>query len=101
MRSGHAVKLISPQFVNRMEAIGLTYRGPSHPRGRRAEPWPKELPKDSNCVPTYHSTHQTPASATRQLDHVFASNGMDIEVAAINSVEKWGPSDHCCIEILV
>ncbi len=58
---------------DRMEALGLAFVGPQHPHGRQAEPWPDELPRESLNVPTFHSTKQTPASATRQLDFVFAS----------------------------
>jgi hypothetical protein len=43
------------------------------------------------------------ASATRQLDFVFASRSIAnrIQVAVRNGVEEWGPSDHCCLEITV
>ena len=87
----------------RMEAIGLPFRGPQYPDGRQAEPWPDELPRDSLNVPTYHHSRQTPATATRQLDFVFASRGMgrSVETRALNGVGEWGPSDHCRIEINV
>ena len=85
----------------RMEALGLVFAGPQHPQGRQAEPWPDELPRGSLNVPTYHSAQQTPASATRQLDFVFASRGMadSVRVRALNEPEQWGPSDHCRVEI--
>jgi hypothetical protein len=59
------------------------------------------LPKDSKNVPTYRSSRQTPASATRQLDFVFASESIAhrVKVSALNGVEEWGPSDHCRIQI--
>ena len=57
----------------RMKALGLPFVGPQAPNGRQADPWPDELPRDSRNVPTYHTNRQTPATATRQLDFVFAS----------------------------
>lgn len=85
----------------RMEALGLRCVGPSAPNGRQADPWPKELPKESKNVPTYHSAQQTPATATRQLDYVFASESIAdrLHVRALNSVDEWGPSDHCRVVI--
>ena len=49
----------------RLEALGLRFVGPQAPHGRQADPWPSELPEASKNVPTFHSTHQTPATATR------------------------------------
>lgn len=85
----------------RMEAIGLSFVGPQAPAGRLAEPWPEELPAESMNVPTYHTSHQTPATASRQLDFVFASPGLaeSLRVYALNEVEGWGPSDHCRVNI--
>ena len=87
----------------RMSSLGLSFVGPQAPAGRRAEPWPDELPRTSNNVPTYHTNHQTPATATRQLDFVFASNGLAerVRVRALNEPDHWGPSDHCRVEIEV
>ena len=87
----------------RMAALGLPFVGPQAPHGRQAEPWPDELPPDSRNVPTFHSSYQTPAGATRQLDFVFASERMAdaVRVHALNEVERWGPSDHCRLEIEV
>ena len=87
----------------RMEALGLEFCGPQAPHGRQADPWPEELLKDSLNVPTYHSTHQSPISATRQLDFVFASRGLAerVQVRALNTPDEWGPSDHCRLEIQV
>jgi hypothetical protein len=42
----------------RADALGLRFVGPRFPNGRQAEPWPTELPADSDCVPTYH--HRDP-----------------------------------------
>jgi len=87
---------------DRLEALGLQFAGPQAPEGgRQADPWPKELPKTSKNVPTYHTTHQSPETASRQLDFVFASKSLidDVNVRAINNPDEWGPSDHCRIEI--
>jgi hypothetical protein len=86
---------------DRAEALGLRFVGPEHPRGRQADPWPDELPSGSTCVPTYYHGEQTPATATRQLDFVFASASLAqrIEVTALNDPGEWGPSDHCRLRI--
>lgn len=47
--------------------------GPSTRTVGRADLHPAELPADSACVPTFHHNRQTPQTATRQLDFVFAS----------------------------
>jgi hypothetical protein len=85
----------------RADALGLRFVGPKYPNGRQADPWPDELPSDSLCVPTFHHAQQTPATATRQLDFVFASTSIAdrIEVRALNTPEAWGPSDHCRVVI--
>ena len=85
----------------RMDALGLRFIGPQAPNGRQADPWPDELPRDSLNVPTYRTNRQTPATATRQLDFVFASDGLgnSLTARALNSPEHWGPSDHCRLEI--
>ena len=90
-------------IFNRMEALGLSFVGPQMPDGRCADPWPDELPRSSKNVPTFYHTKQTPASATRQLDFVFAFNGLaeHVKVVALNTPEQWGPSDHCHIEITI
>ena len=87
----------------RMKAVGLTFVGPQAPDGRRADPWPDELPGDSDNVPTFHTTHQSPATATRQLDFVVASGDLagEVRVRARNAPDDWGPSDHCRVEIEV
>lgn len=87
----------------RMEAIGIRFIGPQAPGGRVAEPWPLELPASSKNVPTYHTRYQTRATATRQLDFVFASSGFAeaLRVRALNDDATWGPSDHCRVEVEV
>ena len=42
-------------------------------------------------------------ASNNQLEYVFASRGFhkSLKVRALNSVEDWGPSDHCRIEIEV
>ncbi|MCY3786999.1 MAG: hypothetical protein OXG47_09795 [bacterium] len=44
-----------------------------------------------------------PADALSQFDYVFASRGFHNEVTAraLNTVEEWGPSDHCRLLIEV
>jgi endonuclease/exonuclease/phosphatase family metal-dependent hydrolase len=88
---------------DRMAALGLSFVGPQAPGGRQAEPWPDELPRMSKNVPTYHSRAQTPATCTRQLDFVFASDSLAgrLRVRALNDPDQWGPSDHCRVEIEV
>jgi hypothetical protein len=86
---------------SRIEALGLKFLGPQTPNGRQADPWPTELPASSKNVPTFYTNHQTPKSATRQLDFVFASEGIAdrVRVAALNQPDDWGPSDHSRILI--
>lgn len=88
---------------SRMAALGLSFVGPQAPAGRRADPWPDELPRTSNNVPTFHTSHQTPATSMRQLDFVFASNGLAerVRVRAQNEPDHWGLSDHCRVEIVI
>ena len=85
----------------RMDALGMPLVGPQAPHGRQADPWPDELPMDSKNVPTFHSNRQTPATARRQLDYVFASRDLadSVRVRALNEPDEWGPSDHCRLEI--
>jgi hypothetical protein len=86
---------------DRAEALGLQFIGPEHPYGRQADPWPSELPPGSTCVPSYHHSRQTPETATRQLDFVFASRSFahHVHAMALNDPSDWGPSDHCCVLI--
>ena len=88
---------------DRMRALGLSFVGPQAPAGRRADPWPDELPRTSHNVPTYYTNHQMPATATRQLDFVFASKGLaeQCQVSARNEPDAWGPSDHCQVHIVM
>ena len=85
----------------RMEAMGMPFVGPHYPNGRRAEPWPSELPAESNNVPTYHTNRMNPAQAERQLDFVFASADLVkwLHVRALNEPSEWGPSDHCRVQV--
>ena len=83
------------------EALNLRFVGPEYPNGRRADPWPQELPSDSLCVPTFHHSRQSPSTATRQLDFVFASAPLarHVDVRALNQPDQRGPSDHCRVVI--
>ena len=86
---------------DRMAALGFRFVGPQSPNGRQANPWPDELPRTSLNVPTFRTSQQTPATATRQLDFVFASDSIAERVTAraVNQPDEWGPSDHCRIQI--
>jgi exonuclease III len=87
---------------DRLSTLGLEFVGPQAPHGRLADPWPeRELPRDSKNVPTFYTNQQTPATATRQLDFVFASGALRnrMQVTALNDPAHWGPSDHCVVEI--
>ena len=86
---------------DRMEVMGLPCIGPEYPNGRQADPWPDELPPDSRNVPTFHTLKQSPETATRQPDYVFASTDLagSLNVRALNNPDEWGPSDHCRIGI--
>ena len=89
---------------DRMEAIGLEFMGPQLPDGRQAEVLATGEPADSRNVVTYYLPGKNPETASNnQLDFVFASRGFheSIKVRALNSVEEWGPSDHCRLEIEV
>lgn len=83
---------------DRMKALGMRFVGPQAPDGgRQADPRPQELPEDSLNVPTFYHSRQSPETASRQLDFVFASESIAdrVTVKALNSAEEWGPSDHC------
>ena len=86
---------------DRFAAVGLNFVGPQFPNGRQAHPWPDELPRDSLNVPTFHTNRRMPATATRQLDFVFASRDIAnrVQTRALNLPEDWGGSDHCRIRI--
>ena len=89
---------------DRMEVIGLEFMGPQLPDGRQAETLATGEPADSRNVVTYYLPGKNPETASNnQLDYVFASRRFheSIRVRALNSVEEWGPSDHCRIEIEV
>ncbi len=88
---------------DRMSAMGLPCIGPEFPNGRQADPWPAALPKESRNVPTWRLPGRPPAMADRQLDYVFASQGLAdaLSARALNEPKEWGPSDHCRIAIEV
>jgi hypothetical protein len=88
---------------DRAETMGLVFLGPQSPNGRQADPWPPELPRTSRNVPTFHDAEQTPATATRQTDYVFASESIAdrVQATAMNAPEEWGASDHCRVSIAV
>jgi exonuclease III len=90
---------------DRFAALGLRFIGPQFSDGRQADPWPDELPRESQNVVTYRTIKQTPETATRQLDFVFASDALagNVSCRALNPADPdaWGPSDHCMIEINV
>ena len=48
-------------------------------------------------MPTFHHSTESPATASLQLDYVFASRGFHerVGVRALNAAEEWGASDHC------
>ena len=83
--------------LDRMDALGLEFLGPRYPAGRRADPAPPRLPTDTLNVPTFHHSTESPATASLQLDYVFASRGFHerVDVRALNAAEEWGASDHC------
>ena len=84
-----------------MAAIGLPFVGPQHPNGCQADPWPLHLPPDSKNIPTFRTRQSDAASASYQLDFVFASPELRdrLTVTALNSASAWGPSDHCRVLI--
>ena len=88
---------------DRFKALGLEFLRPQFPNGRAPSSTPPESPEHTRDVPTYHTNHQTPAEANKQLDYAFASRGFHetVTVRALNGVEEWGPSDHCRLLIEV
>ena len=90
---------------DRMNALGLEFMGPQTPDGgRKAEPTPQGLPKDTRNVPTYYTVQaRFPEKAQNQLDYVFASRGFhnSVSTRALNDPKEWGSSDHCRILIEV
>lgn len=86
---------------SRMEALGVPLVGPQHPNGVQTDPWPEHLPRHSLNVPTFRTRRSDPASATYQLDFVFASTELHerMRVRALNEAHAWGPSDHCRVRI--
>ncbi|MCY3809176.1 MAG: hypothetical protein OXG58_07125 [Gemmatimonadetes bacterium] len=80
---------------DRMRALGLEFLGPQYPDGRKADPVPGA--SETRNVVTYHTTGQTPETANKQVDYVFASKGFHkaVSVRTLNGVDEWGSSDHC------
>lgn len=74
-------------ILARLEALGLEYIGPQTAEG---EP-----------VPTFYKRSEEASTASRPLDHAFASRGFHegMVVGAMNGADEWGPSDHCRITI--
>ena len=70
---------------DRMRALGFR---PIKPVGRR---------NTRDDVVTYRPIGVAPAQAWAQLDYVFATENIAdrVSVEALNSSERWGPSDHC------
>ena len=64
---------------------------------RRSEPWEILSGMDADLALLHE------ASATRQLDSVFVSQGLadSVRVRACNDPDEWGPSDHCRLVIEV
>ncbi len=91
----------SDSVFARMEALGLELIGPRYPAGRKAIPTPRNLRPDTRNVPTYRTVKESPATASQQLDYVFASKGFHehVRARALNEVDEWGPSDHCRLVI--
>jgi hypothetical protein len=84
-----------------MAALGLRFIGPQQPHGRPAAVLPAFMPTDTRNVPTYHHSAESAATATHQLDYVFASQSIaeHITVRALNGVEEWGKSDHARVVV--
>lgn len=82
----------------RMEALGLPFVGPV--AGRRPDHRGDrgEMPTDSDTTPTYWPAGGTP---TRQLDFVFASEGLQQHVRADALNDGTWTRDHCPIRIEV
>jgi hypothetical protein len=85
----------------RAETLGLSLVGPESPNGRQASPWPEGAPARQPLRADVHHNRQSPESATRQLDFVFASTALAdrVHVRALNEPENWEPSDHCRVII--
>jgi hypothetical protein len=82
----------------RLEDMGRKLVGPQHPNGSQAAAPPAALPKDSRNVPTFVTNR---GNRVNQLDYCYVSRELAdrVSVRALNSVDEWGPSDHCRIAI--
>ena len=89
-------------------AIQEKVTGASLPRSRQrsAGPSPDRRPgcrttQDTlwSCRTSCHAelSTESPATASIQLDYVFASRGFHerVDVRAMNAAAEWGASDHC------
>lgn len=88
----------------RMQALGFELIGPFCSENGLHRDAPHGLMQPpATSTPTYHTTHENPSVAWRQLDFVFASRSIAAEVTAtaLNREDEWGPSDHCRIVIEV
>ena len=85
------------EFVRkRFRLLGFEYLGPQYPDGRRYSE------KSTNVLTFRTGTPDRPGTQT-QVDYVFATSGFhrNVKTRALNTVEEWGPSDHCRILIEV
>lgn len=84
----------------RLEDLGLRLAGPQHPNGNQAQPRPATLPENTKNVPTFRTNR---GNCVNQLDYCYVSKELAdrVSVRALNSVEDWGPSDHCRVAIEV
>lgn len=82
---------------DRLGSLGMEFLGPQHPNGRQSERVDDSIAAGTKNVATYRTTR----GKENQLDYVCASRGFheSIRARALNSVEEWGPSDHCRILI--
>ncbi len=90
-------------FWDRVAALGLEFLGPQAPDGwQPSEPQP-DVPPDTKNVPTWVRIGRSREKANRQFDYALASRGFHerVKVRALNSVDEWGPSDHCRLMIEV
>lgn len=94
-------KLRYQTVFDRFAALGVPFVGPRRPGGHAVISRPAELPERHDGVPTFRTAIHDPASATRQLDYVFASTSLvpRLAVRALNGPDEWGPSDHCRVSI--
>ena len=95
-RAGVELTLLQRPYSSRTSASPFCLESGLHRGAQRDLMQP---PKTS--TPTYHTTHESPSVAWRQLDFVFASRSIASEATAtaLNREDEWGPSDHCQVVI--